>query len=269
MRSHPDAVFPLIARVRLGAALFAGADASRAAEELTTLDTERDRWLLDLDWAHGWDTLIRARLALGELESAEAAVVLAESRTAGLSQRTANLLCARAAVLLAGGDAETAAETAAKAAELADSTGNALLAGRCRVELGRALAAAGLREEAITELEEADRALSECGAVREADAAARELRGLGKRVHRRPQTKREGGLAELSAREREVAAEVAEGKTNREIAATLFLSEKTIESHLSRIYSKLDVHSRAALTAIVAREGADSRAESPASTTVS
>jgi DNA-binding NarL/FixJ family response regulator len=102
--------------------------------------------------------------------------------------------------------------------------------------------------------------------VREADAAARELRGLGKRVHRRPRTDREAGLSALSAREHEVAREVAEGKTNREIAATLFLSEKTIESHLSRIYSKLDVHSRAALTAIVARRGTGSQAEGPSPT---
>jgi len=60
-----------------------------------------------------------------------------------------------------------------------------------------------------------------------------------------------------------VADEVAAGKTNREIAATLFLSEKTVENHLSRIYSKLDVHSRAALAAIAAREGVVPSAASP------
>ena len=49
---------------------------------------------------------------------------------------------------------------------------------------------------------------------------------------------------------------VAGGRTNRDIAAALFLSEKTIESHLARIYTKLDVHSRAALTAVIARAGA-------------
>ena len=61
-------------------------------------------------------------------------------------------------------------------------------------------------------------------------------------------------MAGLSSREREVAARVASGKTNREVAAALFLSEKTIGSHLARIYDKLGVHSRAALAAIVARE---------------
>jgi DNA-binding NarL/FixJ family response regulator len=61
-------------------------------------------------------------------------------------------------------------------------------------------------------------------------------------------------LAELSSREREVAELVAEGKTNREVAGALFLSEKTVGSHLARIYDKLGVHSRAALAAVVARE---------------
>ncbi|HEX8854928.1 MAG TPA: helix-turn-helix transcriptional regulator, partial [Thermoleophilaceae bacterium] len=85
-------------------------------------------------------------------------------------------------------------------------------------------------------------------------AAARELRRLGRRVPRRARPDRGEGLAGLSPREREVAEEVASGKTNRDIAATLFLSEKTVESHLARIYSKLGVHSRAALTGIVARQ---------------
>ena len=46
--------------------------------------------------------------------------------------------------------------------------------------------------------------------------------------------------------------------TNREIAATLFVSEKTVESHLSRAFAKLGVSSRAGLSALVARELAGS-----------
>jgi DNA-binding NarL/FixJ family response regulator len=94
------------------------------------------------------------------------------------------------------------------------------------------------------------------GAARAADAAARELRRRGQRLARRHRSDDRVGLAELSPREREVAGHVASGRTNREIAATLFLSEKTVENHLYRIYNKLDVHSRAALAAIAAREGA-------------
>jgi DNA-binding CsgD family transcriptional regulator len=91
--------------------------------------------------------------------------------------------------------------------------------------------------------------------VREAAAAARTLRRLGRRLPRRARSPAHAaGLAGLSSREREVAERVASGKTNREVATALFLSEKTIGSHLARIYDKLGVHSRAALAAIVARE---------------
>ena len=47
---------------------------------------------------------------------------------------------------------------------------------------------------------------------------------------------------------------VATGKRNRDVAAALFVSEKTVESHLARIYDKLGVRSRAALATIVAAE---------------
>ncbi|TDC81664.1 helix-turn-helix transcriptional regulator [Micromonospora sp. KC606] len=55
------------------------------------------------------------------------------------------------------------------------------------------------------------------------------------------------GAGILSGRERQVATLVSEGLTNREIAARLFLSQRTVEAHLSRIFSKLDIRSRAAL----------------------
>jgi DNA-binding NarL/FixJ family response regulator len=90
--------------------------------------------------------------------------------------------------------------------------------------------------------------------VREADAVAREVRRLGGRV-RRARGARGTGLKALTPRENELANHVAMGESNREIAAALFLSEKTVESHLVRAYSKLGAHSRSSLTAIVVREG--------------
>ena len=60
------------------------------------------------------------------------------------------------------------------------------------------------------------------------------------------------GPGALSPREAEIATLVAAGKRNRDVAAALFLSEKTVESHLARIYDKLGVHSRAALATIIA-----------------
>jgi DNA-binding CsgD family transcriptional regulator len=61
------------------------------------------------------------------------------------------------------------------------------------------------------------------------------------------------GDAGLTGRELEVARLVMTGKTNREIAAELFLSEKTVETHLSHAFAKLGVSSRAALAGVLAR----------------
>ena len=90
--------------------------------------------------------------------------------------------------------------------------------------------------------------------MREADAAAQELRRLGWRGPRRARGGTSSRPTTLSPRELEVAQLVAVGKRNREVAAALFLSEKTVESHLARIYDKLGVRSRAALATILAAE---------------
>lgn len=62
------------------------------------------------------------------------------------------------------------------------------------------------------------------------------------------------GVAALSPREQQVASLVAEGHTNKAIAAQLFLSEKTIEKHLARIFDKLGVSARAQVAAAIERE---------------
>ena len=65
---------------------------------------------------------------------------------------------------------------------------------------------------------------------------------------RRAEVDEEAGLG-LSVREIEVMALIAGGHTNGEIAAHLFLAEKTVKNHVRRIYSKLGVHSRPAAIA--------------------
>jgi DNA-binding CsgD family transcriptional regulator len=57
----------------------------------------------------------------------------------------------------------------------------------------------------------------------------------------------------LTARELEVARLVTAGKTNREIAAELFVSEKTVETHLAHAFAKMGVSSRASLAGVLAR----------------
>jgi DNA-binding NarL/FixJ family response regulator len=95
------------------------------------------------------------------------------------------------------------------------------------------------------------------GAVKLRDAAARELRRLGARIPAAVERAAVGpaaGLAELTGREREIVELAAGGRTNKQIAATLYLSEKTVENHLSRIFPKLGVRSRVELAGLVARD---------------
>ena len=250
--------FSSLSRLHLAAALHAVGDVSSARIELAAFEAGPDQRLLDLRGGHGWELLIRTQLALGDLDAAadSAATAEARAREASLPQRTASALCARAAVLLARGDTGAAADTAREAIPIAESAENPLLSARARALIGTAIGRGGDTENGIAELEHAERTLSALGALREADASARELRRLGHRTPRRVRTVSRGtGTVALSAREREVATLVAAGNRNRDVAAALYLSEKTVESHLARIYDKLGVRSRAALATLIADEG--------------
>ena len=243
------------ARVQLGGALLLSGDAAAALTELSAVDEPSSQDLLDRHAGFGWELLTCAHLALGDAKAAGdvSARALERADLAALPRWQCTARIARASSQLKDGNAPAALCLAREGVAIANRVGNPLLLGRARLMLGRAYAASGDRAAAVVELGAADAGLSACGAMREADAAARELRRLGQRVVRRTRPGTAVGVDALSTREREVAAMVARGRTNKDIAAALFLSEKTIESHLARIYSKLDVHSRAALTAVIAR----------------
>lgn len=256
-RAHPFLSGP--AAVQLAGGAYACGDAASACATLAALDVEPTRRLLDRHAGHGWELLIRSQLALGHPAEAKQTTTRAARRAeaAGLPQQIATVRCAEAAVLLARGQPDRVAEVLAEAINLADAAHNPLLSARAHALSGIAFTARGDPARGIAELEHAERTLFVCGAVREAAAAARELRRLGQRTpHRARHTPQSSGLAALSRRENEIAAEIASGKTNREVATALFLSEKTVGNHLSRIFEKLDVHSRAALATLVAREAA-------------
>jgi DNA-binding CsgD family transcriptional regulator len=259
--AHPFLLGP--ASVQLAGAEYAAGEVASAGARLVALDVEPTRRLLDRNGAHGWELLVRSQLALGQTDQARQTVACASRRadTAGLPQQTATIRCAEAAVLLACGRPDRVSEPLAEAVMCADAAGNPLLSARGHALTGIALAARGEHASAIAELQHAERTLFACGARREAAAAARELRRLGQRTPSRTRrAAQQSGLAALSRRENEIAAAVASGKTNREIAAALFLSEKTVGNHLTRIFEKLDVHSRAALARLVGREAAASAA---------
>ena len=111
---------------------------------------------------------------------------------------------------------------------------------------GRALAAAGdARARDVLQRVAGD--AGRAGAQGVHDAAGRELRRLGSRVSA-PARRAARRDTTLSEREREIATLVSEGRSNKQVAAALFLSEKTIENALTTIYAKLGVRSRVELS---------------------
>ena len=201
----------------------------------------------------GYEALTLAELALGDPRAADGWATRAEAAAApGRPVSAGHAQRARAAVSLATGDPARAAELALGAAAAEEAAGARVAAARSRTLAGRALAEAGHRDQAIVELQRAEAELAEIGATRFADQAARELRRLGRKVTRTGR----GGAANvlgLSNRELEVANLVTAGRTNREIARQLFLSEKTVETHLSSVFHKLGVTSRAAVAGVLTR----------------
>ena len=117
---------------------------------------------------------------------------------------------------------------------------------------GQAFAEAGEAERAIEQLERAAEMYEASGAERYRNLAERELGKLGRRTHRRTQRRQgETGVASLTGRELEIANLVVDRRTNPEIAAELFLSVKTVETHMRNIFRKLDASSRVEVARIV------------------
>ena len=123
---------------------------------------------------------------------------------------------------------------------------------RTRLCYGERLRRAGRRVEAREQLRPALEAFERFGAVPWAERARAELRSSGETLRRRAPFEGE----QLTPQETQIALQVAEGKANKEVGAALFLSHKTVEFHLSRIYRKLDLNSRAELIRRFAAEGA-------------
>jgi DNA-binding NarL/FixJ family response regulator len=109
----------------------------------------------------------------------------------------------------------------------------------------------------VAELQRAATALDACGAWRYRQSAEKELGKLGHRPHRRtrPGKANGAGIKSLTGRELQVARLVVDRKTNPQIAAELFLSQKTIETHLRNIFHKMGITTRADLARTVERTG--------------
>lgn len=209
----------------------------------------------------GWTTLraapllaqlVEAGLLGGQVDAATAAAsALEEIAMPGARERVEALAKAsRGRIALSEGRTD-AADLLLEAVNRFAALGSRLDAARTRLELARALAVSS-PQVAVDTARHARSELDALGAVREADAAAALMRSLGAKGTAGP---RAAGL--LSRRETEVLRLLAEGLTNRKIAAQLFMSPKTAEHHVSRIYSKLGLGNRAEAAAYAARNLGD------------
>ena len=124
---------------------------------------------------------------------------------------------------------------------------------RTAVAYGARLRRAGRRVDARVHLRRALDVFTALGSEVWADHAATELDLTGERVPRRAVD----GVAALTPQELQVALLLADGRTTREAAAALFLSPKTVEYHLRKVYTKLDIRSRDELAAVVSGTAAD------------
>ena len=241
-------------------------DPAGAVEALVGPAGGEDLPLVPSAWrTHFLELLTRCWLALGRLDEAGRTATKAETCAETFGLRLARALADRAAgaVALASRDHGTAAERALASARAADELGVPVEAALSRMLAGRALARSGQRTRAANELGHAAKQLHACGAVRYRDQAEHELRQLGHRIHRRTRPGKAGGagIDLLTERELQIARLVVDRRTNPEIAAGLFLSKKTIESHLHNMFHKLGVASRVDLARAV--EQSDRAAQPP------
>jgi DNA-binding NarL/FixJ family response regulator len=203
----------------------------------------------------GLEIAVRARVRIGDEAGAGDALVqlqeLASSSEAGSLRAAA--LAAQGVVLAAAGDHDRARRSCEDALDLLLAGGASFDAARIRLELATALSALGRDDPARRQREAALAAFRRLGANR--DAARAEEMLAGPRVVAGARGASGGPLAELSKRELEVLALLAEGLTNPEIAQRLVISEHTAHRHVSNILRKLGVSSRAAAASLAGRHG--------------
>ena len=183
-------------------------------------------------------------LASGDVAGARSAadeLVALTSSTAASPVLRAMSSHAIGGVLLAEGDPGAALVELRKATRAWAALGMPYETGRTTALLASALAAMGDRTAAEIEFDNARAIFTDLG-------AGPDLRTLDESSSS-PSPSTSTSAAGLSVREREVLVQLASGKTNREIAAALHISQHTVGRHVENIFTKLDVTSRAAATA--------------------
>ena len=209
------------------------AAAVRATGRAEGLTLRRYNWrLLEIDALIGLARLGQAGTALAELEAALSPAGLPSARVAAARLR--------GDLALAAGDQAAAAAAFEAAWRRAQGLRMPLVLAQLEISDARRLRAAGQPQTAVARLRSARQRLITLGARPYLQACDRELAAAGAPVE--PETA--PAFVGLTPAEQAVARLVATGRTNRQTAAELYVSVKTVESHLGHIYAKLGIRSR-------------------------
>ncbi|HTE62536.1 MAG TPA: AAA family ATPase [Solirubrobacteraceae bacterium] len=189
-----------------------------------------------------------AMAAIGDREQARriAAEDLERARQWGTASGIGVAL--RAVALVEGGEASIA--RLREATEVLERSPARLEHARALTDYGAALRRANRRTEARGVLGQGMTLAERCGANALAERARTELQAAGGRWS----DPGHGGLGQLTASERRVAGLAAQGRSNPEIAQALFVTRKTVETHLGHVYEKLDIAGRGELPRVLAEQ---------------
>ncbi len=208
-------------------------------------------------WRGIWlEDLVRCDLDLGDIASALEGAARARAHAEAIPLHIARLTADRSESLtaIATGRPTDAVALARSALEHAEAMRSPVMIAWTHELLAEALLADGKADDAANSLEIASETYDSYGAVRYRDRVDAELRRLGRTVYRRTRSggRNGGGLTALTGRELEVATLIQSHASNREIANELFLSLKTVETHIRNIFNKLGVSSRAEIARTLA-----------------
>jgi DNA-binding CsgD family transcriptional regulator/HEPN domain-containing protein len=217
--------------------------------EQTTVDIRE--WVLEPGWEHLDDVMIEANIRAGRHDQAERELDRLEQKAARTGRTWAHAVAARCRGLLA--PSEEMDEHFQRALEWHSHI--PLPFDRARTELcyGERLRRARRRTDAREQLMRASATFHALGAAVWGDRAEQELAAAG---YSRQSPAEQSPWAELTAAETRVAQVILDGATYDEAASALFVSPRTIETHLRQVYRKLGVRSRSEMTKRLAVSGA-------------
>jgi DNA-binding CsgD family transcriptional regulator len=236
----------ILASWALGHTTLALGDAAGAVESFAPLLAHHDREEIREPGALPFmSDAIEALVEAGRLEDARRPLETYEATAERLGRHRGIAAARRCRGLLAAaaGDLPDALRELHAAVELASHETTPFECARALLALGVTQRRANRRREGRETLQVALGTFERVGAALWAERTRVELSRLSGRT---------ASPGALTPAEERVAALVAEGKTNREVAAALFLSERTVEGHLTHVYGKLGVRSRAELAHVLA-----------------